>query len=224
MNALLKLYPGAWRARYGEEMEALLDDRRPGPRERVDLIRGAVDAWLHPESPSRVPATAALLGGGLWTVVAAAVLSQPTPTDWPGYIVDVLGLAMVAAGFLLVATLACALRTGGRGRRPATVAIAITILGHVAWIGALSGTAMGVTDAPALAAAQTLAMVGAALIGLVLVRDGQVAIGILVLVGSAVMLIPITATWLGLGVAWSAIGWLLIVERMTTPGTGWRVS
>jgi hypothetical protein len=57
MSALVKLYPGAWRSRYGDEMEALLEDRRPGRRERMDLIRGAFDAWLHPpRRPASQPA------------------------------------------------------------------------------------------------------------------------------------------------------------------------
>lgn len=224
MTALLRLYPSSWRARYGDEMEALLDELRPGVRGGIDLVRGAADAWLHPASPSRVPAAAALLGGGLWTVVAAAVVTQPTPADWPGYIADVLGLAMVAAGFLLVVTLGCALRAGGRGRRAGTVATVVTIVGHVAWIGALGATAIGVLGGPELAAAQTLAMVGAALIGLLLVRDGDLAIGILVLVGSAAMLIPVVHTWLVLGAAWSAVGWMLIVERSRNSTTRLRPS
>ena len=56
----------------------ILEERRPGPRERLDLARGAADAWLHPHR-FRVPALAALVGGGLWTFAAAAVIAQPTP-------------------------------------------------------------------------------------------------------------------------------------------------
>jgi hypothetical protein len=224
MTALLNLYPRAWRTRYGEEMDALLEDRHPGPWERVDLIRGAVDAWLHPAAPSRVPARAALIGGGLWTVVAAAGITQPTPADWPGYTADVLVPAMVAAGFLLVATLGCALRAGGRGRRPGMAAMALTAVGSLAWIGTLAGTAMGVIDGPVLAASQTLAMLGAALVGVVLVRVGDSAIGILILVGSGAMLIPWTTTWLVLGAAWNAVGWLLLIGRSRYPGSGWRLS
>ena len=37
MNALLRLYPGAWRARYGEEMEASSRTRPLGSRDRLDL-------------------------------------------------------------------------------------------------------------------------------------------------------------------------------------------
>jgi hypothetical protein len=224
MTALLKLYPSAWRARYGEEMEALLEDRRPGPRERVDLIRGALDAWVHPAARSRVPAAAAFVGGGLWTVVAAAVVTQPTPADWPGYIADTLGLAVLAACFLLVATLGISLRPGGRGRRLGMAAVALTIVGYLAWISALVATAAGGLPGPALAAAQTFAMLGAALVGVVLVRIGDVAIGLFVLVGSTAMLLPWTVGWLALGASWNAVGWLLHIERSRSTGSGWTLT
>jgi hypothetical protein len=160
----------------------------------------------------------------LWTITAAAVNTQPTPPDWPGYISEVLGFALVAAVFLLVATVGCALRANGRGRRPGSIAVALTIVGHVAWIAALAATASGSLDGPYLAGAQALAMLGAALVGAVLVRAGDVAIGFLVLLGSAAMLLPWTLTWLVLGATWNGVGWMLVFGRTRNPGTGWRVS
>lgn len=222
MTRSLKLYPGSWRSRYGDEMEALLEERPPGHREHLDLLRGALDAWLHPATPSRVPAAAALIGGGLWTIAAAAVIAQPTPADWPGYITEVLGVAIVAATFLLIATLGVAMRAGGRGRRAGTMALALTIVGYPAWIGALAATTAGVLDGPALAGAQTLAMLGGTLVGVVLVRTGDLAVGFLVLIGSVAMLLPWTIAWLPLGASWNAVGWVLLIERSRAPGTGWR--
>ncbi len=49
MRKLVYLYPRAWRARYGEEFLALLDEQAPTPRVVVDLILGAVDAHLRPQ-------------------------------------------------------------------------------------------------------------------------------------------------------------------------------
>lgn len=46
---LLRLYPSRWRARYGTEMEDLLADQALTPRLALDLLRGALDAHLHPE-------------------------------------------------------------------------------------------------------------------------------------------------------------------------------
>ncbi len=45
---LLRLYPYAWRARYEEEVLAVLASRPLSLREAIDVLRGAVDAHLHP--------------------------------------------------------------------------------------------------------------------------------------------------------------------------------
>lgn len=49
MSRLVDLYPRAWRARYGEELEDLAASRPLGPGGAVDLLRGALDAHRHPE-------------------------------------------------------------------------------------------------------------------------------------------------------------------------------
>lgn len=45
----LALYPLAYRRRYGEEIEALLEDQGSSPRVAFDLLRGAAVAHLRPE-------------------------------------------------------------------------------------------------------------------------------------------------------------------------------
>ena len=52
MNRLIALYPAAWRARYGDEFEAVLASRPKSIGERVDILRGAVDAHLNPQVPA----------------------------------------------------------------------------------------------------------------------------------------------------------------------------
>lgn len=54
----LALYPLAYRRRYGDEMEALLEDSGTSPGALADLLRGAVSAHLRPE-----PSIAASVGG-----------------------------------------------------------------------------------------------------------------------------------------------------------------
>jgi hypothetical protein len=49
MTGLLRLYPRAWRDRYGDEMLALLDGQPASLGDRLDLISGALDAHLHPQ-------------------------------------------------------------------------------------------------------------------------------------------------------------------------------
>jgi hypothetical protein len=54
---LLRIYPESWRERYGDELEALLDEQPVGPLAAVDLIRGSMDARLH--APGRRVSTSA---------------------------------------------------------------------------------------------------------------------------------------------------------------------
>lgn len=46
---LLRLYPTAWRERYGDEFAELLAVRPPSVRDRFDIVAGAIDARLHPQ-------------------------------------------------------------------------------------------------------------------------------------------------------------------------------
>ena len=223
MSGLLRLYPPAWRSRYGDEMTSLIEEHPLAGRERLDLVRGALDAWLHPTRPSIVPILAALLGGGLWTVVASAVLLQPAPLDWPGYPIETVPLATLAAGCLFVAALGCALRGGESTSRAAVFGIGLLIVGYVAWIAMLAGTALGAVGGSVLGAAQSIAMLGTLAIGLRLIRASDQPIGWLLLVAPVALLVPSTVMWLGFGMAWTAVGvtlWLDRQERTGTPMVG----
>jgi Clp amino terminal domain, pathogenicity island component len=46
---LLWLYPRRWRRRYGDEFLAVLEERGFSVTALLDILRGALDAWLHPE-------------------------------------------------------------------------------------------------------------------------------------------------------------------------------
>jgi hypothetical protein len=94
MNRLVRLYPRAWRERYLAEFEDLLADRPPTFRDQVDLVRGALDAWIHPQLAARLPrqessgglralpAGAAVIGGGMWIAAALAMTAtQVSPTS-----------------------------------------------------------------------------------------------------------------------------------------------
>lgn len=85
-HLLLRLYPRAWRERYGEELAAQLEAQRPLRIGVVaDLVRGALDAHLHPLrrnstmnishlSRRALAARAALVWSPVAAVGAAAVL------------------------------------------------------------------------------------------------------------------------------------------------------
>jgi hypothetical protein len=59
---LLLLYPRRWRRRYGDEFLALIQDRGVSSSVIFDVLRGALDAWLHPHlgaAPAPVSAASA---------------------------------------------------------------------------------------------------------------------------------------------------------------------
>ena len=49
----LRLYPAAWRDRYGDEFGALLEETPMSVSAVFDVLVAAVDAHLHPSGPHR---------------------------------------------------------------------------------------------------------------------------------------------------------------------------
>ncbi len=69
MRWLLWLYPRRWRQRYGDELAAMLAAEHGfSLRVLLDVVRGALDAWLHPE-----------LAGPAATLTGAPLFEQFTP-------------------------------------------------------------------------------------------------------------------------------------------------
>jgi hypothetical protein len=62
---LIRLYPPAWRRRYGREFAELLAAQPTSFRTAVDLVAGAVDAWLNPQSSTAVTTTDAKGAGAM---------------------------------------------------------------------------------------------------------------------------------------------------------------
>jgi uncharacterized protein involved in exopolysaccharide biosynthesis len=78
-----RLYPAAWRERYGVEMGALLEDVGPGAGDLWDIVRGAVSMQMTSLSFWKILAgfaVAGVLGAGIWSAtltdryVSSAVL------------------------------------------------------------------------------------------------------------------------------------------------------
>jgi hypothetical protein len=159
-----------------------------------------------------VPAFAALLGGGIWTMIAARVASQPVPPDWPGYLIEVVPLAVIAAVFLLVAVVGVALRAADRHGRMTTLAIIAALVGYGAWMVTMAGTLRGTVDPGALWATHIAAMIATVAIGL-LVRTTDERLGSLVVLAAGAMLLPWAGAWLVFGTCWTAIGLVILVDR-----------
>ncbi len=79
MSRLVRFYPRAWRDRYEDEFLALLEARPPTSRDMLDVVRGALDAHLHPQGDGapqpwthRIPGLFALIAGAMWSAVFLA--------------------------------------------------------------------------------------------------------------------------------------------------------
>ncbi|HET6744921.1 MAG TPA: hypothetical protein VFH90_03635 [Candidatus Limnocylindria bacterium] len=115
MSRLVRLYPAAWRERYGDELTALLEERPAGPFDVLDLLLGAIDAHLHLRGLGnrlehrkgipmslRLSGLAAIVGGGLWSTFFVMVSFAYTGMD-----LDIAWFPVVlGAGVLLLAALA----------------------------------------------------------------------------------------------------------------------
>jgi len=71
---LLRLYPRAWRRRYGAEMQDLLASERLSLRTLTDLLAGAIDARLNPQLLKAADQSAPSLGG---TQIMKATICNP---------------------------------------------------------------------------------------------------------------------------------------------------
>jgi hypothetical protein len=90
---LIRCYPARWRARYGDEFAAILEERPLGPFDVADILLGALDAQLRLRGRTadtthgrgftmslRIGGLAAIVGAPLWTggfVVANGALGGP---------------------------------------------------------------------------------------------------------------------------------------------------
>ena len=207
---VLRLYPRAWRERYEAEVLAVLEQAHLGRRAQLDLVRGALDARLH--AGSHLPAAAALLSGGLWTIAGVAVVGQPVPPDWPGYLVDVLPLTMAAVLAGLVAIVGCWARASDAGGRLGTAGVLLALGGHVAWAASLVAAMARLGYGAITMASQAAALVGCLLVGLVMVRTRDLPIGAAILLSSALMLFGWPMAWLAFGLAWTVVGMLLLAR------------
>ena len=107
---LLRLYPARWRSRYGDEFEALLQERPLGPFDVADVLLGALDARLHLRGLGsssehrkgfamslRIGGIAAVVGGILWFSGLVWGALDPADED-PGILIGLLGSIALLVG------------------------------------------------------------------------------------------------------------------------------
>lgn len=137
IGLLLALYPARWRARYGEEFQAVLESRPLGPFDVADVLLGALDARL---TPFRLPGTdsgghlmllrigglGAVFGGTAW-FIGIAVSSGLAGDDGRAW----LPLLLAGTLGLLVALIGLSAFQGHHDPRLAWIALAIPGIGAV---------------------------------------------------------------------------------------------
>jgi hypothetical protein len=152
VTRLLRLYPRSWRARYGEELQSLLDERPPRLADRLDLVRGAFDAHRHselvvdPRAPThrlsaedvvvtRRLGVAGLAGAAAWALTWFVMSVSPLVHDSSGSHRDGSGALpiLLLAGVLLVAALFGQLVMLPRSARLARAGAVIAIPGMLLW-------------------------------------------------------------------------------------------
>ena len=142
MRRLIDLYPRAWRDRYADEFGALLAARPPDLGDRLDIVRGALDARIHPQvgdspKPDPVPASlrisagVASIGGILWILAGAVFVATPIDGDL-GYKETTLPILLTVGAALLTGQLAVAVtRHVRRGVSGLSVTTAVMVLGAI---------------------------------------------------------------------------------------------
>ena len=108
---LLRLYPPAWRERYGEEFLDMAGEADLSFQQIIDITSGAIDAWLSAEVRQAARAgTPAANGGHLMILKAiACTASQPRYTTRD----SIIGAVVLTGGALIFALGGSAARREG---------------------------------------------------------------------------------------------------------------
>jgi hypothetical protein len=85
VQQLVRLYPRAWQARYGEEFVEMVGNNRLRVQQVVDIVSGAIDAWLSSDVRRATVATGGAREGGrvmsVHSLVCASSKARYTTRD-----------------------------------------------------------------------------------------------------------------------------------------------
>ena len=109
---LLRLYPRAWRERYGEEFVATAGTGRLHPQQVIDIVSGAVDAWLSSDV-HEATRTMGVAENGEGSMVAKSRLLCYPPTLRMTTRDSVIGAAVMIGGSVIFSALGIAARRSG---------------------------------------------------------------------------------------------------------------
>jgi hypothetical protein len=241
---LVRLYPAGWRARYGDEFLALLEERPLGPFDVADILLGAVDAQLRlrnvgsvattgrsPSMSLRMGGYAAILGGAALTlgIIFGLGLAGDSPPEVPAILLLGGSLAVVVALIGLSAFQARA--------HPVLswAAVAITAAGLVVMIIGIGGMQLLIDDDgywDIMVVGFIGALLGSALFAVATYRTATLSRSAAAVLGtSSVAIIPfgylgdrvpilLAATGVVFGLSWLALG--VVAVRLDRPATASR--
>lgn len=240
MKRLVGLYPADWQARYGPEFEAILEARPPGARDRIDIVRGAIDARLHPQVPgtgdrfptprpisSAAPGLLIALGGIAW-VLAHSIIATTGPLNAD---LD----ATPAIPFLAAALVLIPLgTTTARGDLPrptsrrggalnAGLLLSAFLVFVLPWLGAMVALLAAValfalSSVYHVVAAARVGWIPRLLAGVVVVATLGLFIGFIPVIGLGAVRLFYMITIVPFGVAWALVG-AFMVHRSRMPST-----
>jgi hypothetical protein len=231
VSILVRLYPRAWRERYGDELAALLEDRPAGPFDVADLLLGALDAHLHLRGLGhrsehrkgmpmslRLVGLAAAVGGGLWTLsFGIAGASYANAADYTLVWVPVVLMAGLALLSALAGLSSFQFRAHPRSIWLAfllpAAGIGIVLLGLLIILANGGAAHEGTPQALVLYGGLALMLVGSTVFAAV-----TIAMGTLSRLAAGLIVVGVLPTILGLFGALAAI-WLLIGGLIF--GLGW---
>ncbi|MBI2780643.1 MAG: hypothetical protein HYX55_02450 [Chloroflexi bacterium] len=232
MSGLIRLYPAAWRARYGDEFEALLADRPATLRDRIDIVLGALDARLSPQVRSapvarrvgvtdRLAGGAAIAGGLIWSATYLVVWLIQAEGDLSLPILIAVGLMLLSLPGTYMAAYA---RPVAIGAAAFALSVAVLAAELVPWSPLLVLPVLGILGAIgpgalALAAARAGIAARDRWRLLLLTLPWPVAGFVVTIAGFVPSLVPVPlviASFLPLGVAWMATGLRIARGRPTS--------
>jgi hypothetical protein len=220
---LIRCYPANWRARYGDEFEALLEERPLGPLDVADILLGAFDAQLRLRGNEtdiahgrgfimslRIGGIAAIVGAALWA--AAGLANSGIVADADATLPSVMLTA--ALPIWLVALAGLSAFQARTNPTLAWVAFLVPAVGMVACVVGMVGIAAGGDDFwPVFGLGSATAIVGSALFAIATYRTAALSRGAAALLGAGSIVTPLTMsnpslqTLAAAGLAAIALGW-----------------
>lgn len=239
IDLLLRWYPAAWRARYGDEFEALLRERPLGPFDIADVLLGAIDAQLHLRGLGaagahrkgffmslRIGGYAAILGGLLWIVGMTINMADGTDDVWPSMLP-----VMVGSAAILVALVGLSAFQARAHPRLVWAAFVVPFVGCLLVLAALvwnvvagdRNVVAGLSGWDLWIIGLLLLLAGSGLFALANWRAGSVSkSGTLLLGATAILLVPVAIVVSGLvAVPWEPVGSILFFAEIVAFAGGW---